>query len=265
MRLVALLLLSVAVGTAFFVGRMSGPGSAAASASGKVVTAVQGDTIRIPAIHTRCVVSQEAGKPDMLCDHAPRGRYELALSGDSLYVYRNGHPDLPRFAAPWEPSSQSVNPARGVFRQWLTNHHHGYTGPSICPAIRDVRIPCVAEIHQGPRRILIWAYLSSGSTPRVTHAWSKSWTRRWSAYARPPQHVSPGVISINAPRGTFDWRWLLLGVDAACRHAHRTTCTAYALDGPTVGYPLFYSFHCRVHGKLIACHNKLGDAVRWKP
>ena len=90
-----------------------------------------------------------------------------------------------------------------------------------------------------------------------------SWTRRWSKYSRPPQHVSPGLISVNATG--FDWRWLVLGVDYECRQKHRKSCTAPALDGQWEGYGLFFTFICHTQGNLIACRNKLGDALRWLP
>ena len=103
MRLVPVLLVGVAVGGAFFLGRMSHPTSAAAAGSHKVLTAARGDVIRIPGIRTRCVVSEEAGRTNMLCNHTPHGRYELVLFRDRLFVYRNGNPDKPRFAARWNP------------------------------------------------------------------------------------------------------------------------------------------------------------------
>jgi hypothetical protein len=105
MRLFAALLLSGALAGSFFVGRLSRPAQAAAASAsgGSVFIAAQGDVIRIPRIRTRCVVSGEAGRPDMLCDHTPRGRYELVLFRDALLVYRNGNPDEPRFSVRWNP------------------------------------------------------------------------------------------------------------------------------------------------------------------
>jgi hypothetical protein len=78
---------------------MSHPTFAAATRGGKVFTAARGDVVRIPGIRTRCVVSEEAGRTNMLCDHAPHGRYELVLFRSRLFVY----PDKPRFAARWKP------------------------------------------------------------------------------------------------------------------------------------------------------------------
>jgi len=105
MRLFAALLLSGALAGAFFVGRLSQPPRAAAAAArgGTVFSAARGDVIRIPGIRTRCVVSEEAGSLELLCDHVRRGRYELVLFSDQLLVYRNGNPDKPRFAVRWKP------------------------------------------------------------------------------------------------------------------------------------------------------------------
>lgn len=103
MRTLVLLSMGAALVGSFFAGRMSGPAPAAAARNGKVLTAKQGDTIRIPGIATRCVLSQEAGAPDMLCEHSPRGRFELVVIKSRLFVYRNGDPDHPRFSARWKP------------------------------------------------------------------------------------------------------------------------------------------------------------------
>ena len=101
MRAFVVLSIGAALVGSFLLGRLSGP--AAAASSGKVLTAKQGDTIRVPGIASRCVLSQEAGFPNMLCDHTPRGRYEVVIYSDSLFVYRNGDPDNPRFHARWRP------------------------------------------------------------------------------------------------------------------------------------------------------------------
>ena len=107
MRGGVLLLVGAALVGAFFLGRLTHSATAAPAKTtargGDVFTAAFRDVVRIPSIQTRCVVSEEAGFPNLLCDHSPRGRYELVLFRDSLLVYRNGDPDRPRFAARWNP------------------------------------------------------------------------------------------------------------------------------------------------------------------
>jgi len=128
-------------------------------------------------------------------------------------------------------------------------------------------ILCVAEIHRGSRYLQIEATAALGAAITFKHVSIAAWMRRWSKYERPPQHISPGLISVNA-QGFFDWRWLLLGVDSTCREKHRDTCTAGAMDGYYGGYPpfnVFFSFTCRTRGELVACDNALGDAIRWQP
>lgn len=152
--------------------------------------------------------------------------------------------------------------------RWLGKRHPGFHGPSVCPMSRNAReandgIRCVAEVHKGRRYIQDWEIARVGANVTFKRYATGSWTRRWSKYARPPQHISPGLISVNAGR-FFDWRWLLLGVDYECRQKHRTACTAGALDGQWAGYQLFFTFTCHT-GSPITCRNKLGDAVRWLP
>ena len=165
-------------------------------------------------------------------------------------------------------SVASTNPAERAFVVWLAQHHPGYEGPGVCPISRFARetnggIRCVAEIHKGRRYLQVWAHATLRPQVRFKPYPSVPWTRRWSKYSRPPQHVSPGLISVNATH--YDWRWLVLGVDYLCRQKHRASCRAPALDGQWTGYGLFFVFKCRNQGNLISCRNKLGDALRWKP
>jgi hypothetical protein len=166
-------------------------------------------------------------------------------------------------------SVASPSAAERTFVHWLATHHPGFQGPSVCPTSRFARetnggIRCVAEIHKGRRYIQVWGRIRMKPEIHFVPAFrSVPWTRRWSKYARPPQHVSPGLISVNATH--YDWRWLVLGVDYLCRQKHRESCTAPALDGQWDGYGLFFNFTCHVDANLISCRNKLGDGLRWLP
>jgi hypothetical protein len=162
-----------------------------------------------------------------------------------------------------------ANRAEPAFRGWLATHYPRFRGPSVCPSSRGARqandgVQCVAELHKATRYMQVWAKASLGPTVTLKRLAAGSWTRRWSKWSRPPQHISPGLISVNAAR-FFDWRWLLLGADYKCRQQHHATCSAPALDGQWAGYDLFFIFPCRNQGSLLTCHNKLGDAVRWRP
>ena len=103
MRTLVLVSIGAALVGSFFLGRASKSAPAAAPGNGKVLTAAEGDVIRIPDVATRCVVSQEAGVPKMNCDHTPYGRYAVVIYSERLYVYRNGDPDHPRFSERWKP------------------------------------------------------------------------------------------------------------------------------------------------------------------
>ena len=87
----------VALAAAFFVGR------ATATQSRHVWIGRQGDVLRVPAAATRCLVSGEAGSPDLFCSRIPRGRYTVTFFSDEILVWRNGRPDKPVFSARWKP------------------------------------------------------------------------------------------------------------------------------------------------------------------
>ena len=167
-------------------------------------------------------------------------------------------------------ASAAKNRIERAFVLLLAQRHPGFSGPSRCPsklAARAVETPpCVAEIHKGKKYVEVRAYATAPPNGEITfkHVLTGSWKRHWSKYAPPPQSVSPGLISVNG-NGSYDWRWLLLGVDAFCRQKHKSSCSAGAIDGQWSGYPLFFSFNCHVDGKVITCRNKLGDAIRWRP
>ena len=88
---------------AFFVGRSTQADVAAAQTTGRVLTARNGDVVRVPSAATRCVVSGEAGVPDFFCERAPRGRYHVVFFSDWIQVWRVGNPDAPVFSRRWKP------------------------------------------------------------------------------------------------------------------------------------------------------------------
>jgi hypothetical protein len=103
MRLSVAALFIVLIAAAFLAGRMTGPGSASASASARVYTGRQGDVFRVPSAATRCLVTQEAGFPRLYCDRIGGGRYTVDFFRRSILVWRNGNPDAPVFSARWRP------------------------------------------------------------------------------------------------------------------------------------------------------------------
>ena len=165
--------------------------------------------------------------------------------------------------------SAHENRIESAFVRLLEEDHPGFSGASRCPSEQAAQQAepqrCVAEIHRGKEYVQVWVQPTlQDDKVRLKDLATESWTRRWSKVSRPPQHISPGLISVNGT-GSYDWRWLLLGVDYACRQKHQASCTADAHEGQWSGYPLFFTFHCNVEGPLITCRNKLGDAVRWRP
>jgi hypothetical protein len=51
-----------------------------------------GDVFKVPAIATRCVVSQEGGSANVVCAHIPRARHQVYFYKDRLQVWRTGSP-----------------------------------------------------------------------------------------------------------------------------------------------------------------------------
>ncbi len=101
MKLLLPLCSVIVVAGAFLIGRSTASG--AGSATNRVLVARVGDTIRVPATATRCVVGTKARDPKLSCSHRPKPRYGVVFYVDNLFVYRNGNPDNPVFTAGGHP------------------------------------------------------------------------------------------------------------------------------------------------------------------
>ena len=91
--------LALVIAAAFLIGRATDP-PAAPAAAGRM-----GDVFRVPTAATQCVVSKEAGAPNVICRHLPtaEARYSVFFYRDKVLVYRNGRPDDPVFSAQGKP------------------------------------------------------------------------------------------------------------------------------------------------------------------
>lgn len=76
---------------------------ARATPNSRVFVGRQGDSFRVPAAATRCLVSAEAGSTNVICNHMGRHRYEVVFHKDNLLVFRVGRPDTPVFSARGKP------------------------------------------------------------------------------------------------------------------------------------------------------------------
>lgn len=96
--------LALVIAAAFLIGRATDP-PAAPAAAGRVFTGRMGDVFRVPTAVTQCVVSKEAGAPNVICRHLPtaEARYSVVFYRDNVLVYRNGRPDDPVFSAQGKP------------------------------------------------------------------------------------------------------------------------------------------------------------------
>ena len=90
---------------AFVAGRTTSVDTASARTASHIYTGTIGDTFRVPAAATRCLVSTEGGAPDVICAHTPvsRARYDIVFYKNNLFVFRNGNPDKPVFSARGRP------------------------------------------------------------------------------------------------------------------------------------------------------------------
>jgi len=74
--------------------------------NGRVYTLREGDSVRVPVTATRCVVSGEAGIPNLFCDRiGSGGRFEVVFWSDSVDLYdlaRHGEPMVPTYSVPAE-------------------------------------------------------------------------------------------------------------------------------------------------------------------
>ena len=77
----------------------------AAPSSGHVYTGRLYDVFRMPGAALRCEVGQEAGAPNVSCEHVPysHARYNVVFFKDNVFVYRLGHPDTPVWSAKGRP------------------------------------------------------------------------------------------------------------------------------------------------------------------
>lgn len=76
--------------------------AAAATTTPRVYTLRRGDVVRMRDAATRCVASAEAGISNLFCTRTPRGRYEVVLNADSIFVWKAGDPDNPAFSTRWK-------------------------------------------------------------------------------------------------------------------------------------------------------------------
>jgi hypothetical protein len=90
---------------AFIAGRNTNLDTASTTTADHIYTGSIGDSFRVPAAATRCLVSKEGGAPDVICTHTPvaRARYDVVFYKNNLFVFRNGNPDKPVFSARGRP------------------------------------------------------------------------------------------------------------------------------------------------------------------
>jgi hypothetical protein len=96
-------------------------GSAGAAGNSRVFTGRVGDVLRVPAAATGCTVSREAEATNLICEHAPRGRYSVVFFKDNLFVYRNGNPDNPVFSARGISAAEKAAIRQAIFDDLAAN------------------------------------------------------------------------------------------------------------------------------------------------
>lgn len=70
----------------------------------RVYTLSQGDRVRMPAVATECLATQEGGFPRLHCSRTSRGRYQVDIFADTVHLYDleapNAEPMLPTYSVP---------------------------------------------------------------------------------------------------------------------------------------------------------------------
>lgn len=62
-----------------------------------------GDRITYPAANVTCTASAEGGDPTLICHRKGSHKYSVYFYRNNLFVYQQGHPDDPVFAANGHP------------------------------------------------------------------------------------------------------------------------------------------------------------------
>ena len=164
------------------------------------------------------------------------------------------------------PKSAAAKAAFGRFLHELYGSRvRGYWS---CPAAdRDGnRIACRGEVVAGGRRHQVGGMAGREATGIwFSDVWAHTWSRHWSRYSarvlRRGGPVVTGVASVNSP--AFDWGFLALCA-GELHVGHTRSCDA--LDGQFGGWLPMYEFACAHPTRnAITCHNRLGDAIRYRP
>ena len=171
--------------------------------------------------------------------------------------------------APPPPVHLSSTTALNAFVGWIKRTYPTATGYWICPTaqISASQSACWAEIKVGRLR----HFMTATATPKggaivlhykYDHAWRRHFSRFTHRFAR--GFNQRGQASVNAP--VYDWEWLTAGAyNIWVHHQSRRHFRIDAYDGNSAGLGRFVEFSCLRRGRMIACHNALGDAIRYRP
>jgi hypothetical protein len=103
---VLLVLVMGAVGAfaIYTLGWRDGETDEATPPGARVYTLRQGDRVRVPAVATECLATQEGGFARLHCSRTSRGRYQVDIFADTVHLYDLDAPDaepmLPTYSVP---------------------------------------------------------------------------------------------------------------------------------------------------------------------
>lgn len=171
--------------------------------------------------------------------------------------------------APPPPVQLSSTTALQAFVGWIKRDYPRATGYWTCPRaqISAGQSACWAEIRVGKLRHSISAIATvKAGTVVLKYRYDRAWRRRFSRFSHRwvRGFNQRGRASVNAP--VYDWEWLTAGAyDMWIYHHQRRHFRIDSYDGDSAGFGRFVEFSCIRHRRLIACHNALGDAIRYRP
>lgn len=169
-------------------------------------------------------------------------------------------------SSPTARAAISARTAIRTFRRWLHRRYRAAHGYSVCPGQQRFgkTIFCQAELHRGRLRHMVYAdaFVFHGRV-RLRQTNHVTWRRHWFELSQSDLDAAfptRGSAIVNST--AYDWSWTGWQIYSSWRDGHHRFWVA-AFDGQNAGLGAFYNYRCLNDGSVVACHNRLGDAIHY--